>query len=75
MLNKEKMDSKLLKYLKLLILISFPVKINCLDIERCSSFVLCLLIIIFFLALIGNYSLKRKGYKKINETINLSTKL
>ena len=64
-----------LKYIKLIILISFPVKINCLDIEQCSSFILCLLFILFFLALLGNYSIKRKGYKKINDQIQLSTKL
>ena len=65
----------ILKYIKLIILISFPVKIKCLDIERCSSFILCLLFILFFLALLGNYSIKRKGYKKINDQIQLSTKL
>ena len=72
----EQLDKlSILKYIKLIILISFPVKIKCLDIEQCSSFILCLLLILFFLALLGNYSIKRKGYKKINEQIHLSTKL
>ena len=72
----EKLDKlSILKYIKLIILISFPVKIKCLDIEQCSSFILCLLFILFFLALLGNYSIKRKGYKKINDQIQLSTKL
>ncbi len=65
----------IIKYIKLIILLSFPVKIKCLDIEQCSSFILCLLFILFFLALLGNYSIKRKGYKKINDQIQLSTKL
>ena len=65
----------IIKYIKLIILLSFPVKIKCLDIEQCSSFILCLLFILFFLALLGNYSIKRKGYKKINDSIKLSTKL
>ena len=65
----------IIKYIKLIILLSFPVKIKCLDIEQCSSFILCLLFILFFLALLGNYNIKRKGYKKINEQIQLSTKL
>ena len=72
----EQLDKlSILKYIKLIILISFPVKIKCLDIEQCSSFILCLLFILFFLALLGNYSQKRKGYKKIQEQIHLSTKL
>ena len=65
----------ILKFIRLIILISFPVKINCLDVEQCSSFILCVLFILFFLALLGNYNIKRKGYKKINEQIQLSTKL
>ena len=65
----------IIKYIKLIILLSFPVKIKCLDIEQCSSFILCILFILFFLALLGNYSIKRKGYKKINDQIQLSTKL
>ena len=65
----------IIKYIKLIILLSFPVKIKCLDIEQCSSFILCLLFILFFLALLGNYSIKRKGYKKINDQIQLSSKL
>ena len=65
----------IIKNIKLIILLSFPVKIKCLDIEQCSSFILCLLFILFFLALLGNYSIKRKGYKKINDQIQLSTKL
>ena len=65
----------IIKYIKLIILLSFPVKIKCLDIEQCSSFILCLLFILFFLALLGNYRIKRKGYKKINDQIQLSTKL
>ena len=65
----------IIKCIKLIILLSFPVKIKCLDIEQCSSFILCLLFILFFLALLGNYSIKRKGYKKINDQIQLSTKL
>ena len=73
--NKSKKDSYLLNYIRILIIISFPVKIKCFDIEQCSSFILCLLFILFFLALLGNYSIKRKGYKKINDQIQLSTKL
>ena len=73
--NKSKKDSILYNYIKILIIISFPVKIKCFDIEQCSSIILCILFILFFLALLGNYSIKRKGYKKINETIKLSTKL
>ena len=65
----------ILKFIRLIILIYFPVKINCLDVEQCSSFILCVLFILFFLALLGNYNIKRKGYKKINEQIQLSTKL
>ena len=56
-------------------MISFPVKIKCFDIEQCSSFIICVLFILFILALLGNYSIKRKGYKKINDSIKLSTKL
>ena len=70
-LNKE----RIMKYIKILIIISFPVEIKCFDLEQCSSFILCVLFILFFLALLGNYSIKRKGYKKINDTINISTKL
>ena len=70
-LNKERIG----KYIKILILISFPLGIKCFDIEQCSSFILGVLFILFFLALLGNYSIKRKGYKKINETITISTKL
>ena len=69
------MDIRILNYMKLIILISFPIKIKCFDKEICSSFILCLLLILFILALLGNYSLKRKGYKKLNDTIKLSTKL
>ena len=73
--NKSKKDSYLLNYIRILIIISFPVKIKCFDIEQCSSFIICVLFILFFLALLGNYSIKRKGYKKINDQIQLSTKL
>ena len=73
--NKSKKDSYLLNYIRILIIISFPVKIKCFDIEQCSSFIICVLFILFFLALLGNYSIKRKGYKKINDSIKLSTKL
>ena len=69
------MDIRILNYMKLIILISFPIKIKCFDKEICYSFILCLLLILFILALLGNYSLKRKGYKKLNDTIKLSTKL
>ena len=74
-LNKSKNDIYLLNYIRILIMISFPVKIKCFDIEQCSSFIICVLFILFFLALLGNYSIKRKGYKKINDSIKLSTKL
>ena len=70
-LNKE----KIMKYIQIIILISFPIEIKCFDIEQCSSFILCVLFILFFLALLGNYSIKRKGYKKINDSITISTKL
>ena len=73
--NKSKKDSYLLNYIRILIIISFPAKIKCFDIEQCSSFIICVLFILFFLALLGNYSIKRKGYKKINDSIKLSTKL
>ena len=72
-LNKSKKD--LLNYIRILVMISFPVKIKCFDVEQCSSFIICVLFILFFLALLGNYSIKRKGYKKINDSIKLSTKL
>ena len=74
-LNKSKNDIYLLNYIRILIMISFPVKIKCFDIEQCSSFIICVLFILFILALLGNYSIKRKGYKKINDSIKLSTKL
>ena len=73
--NKSKKSIYLLNYIRILIMISFPVKIKCFDIEQCSSFIICVLFILFFLALLGNYSIKRKGYKKINDSIKLSTKL
>ena len=74
-LDKSKDDIRILNFIKLIILISFPVKIKCFDVEQCSSLILCVFFILFFLALLGNYSIKRKGYKKINDTIKLSTKL
>ena len=73
--NKSKKSIYLLNYIRILIMISFPVKIKCFDIEQCSSFIICVLFILIFLALLGNYSIKRKGYKKINDSIKLSTKL
>ena len=74
-LNKSKDDIRILNFIKLIILISFPVKIKCFDVEQCSSLILCVFFILFFLDILGNYSIKRKGYKKINDTIKLSTKL
>ena len=73
--NKSKKHIYLLNYIIILIIISFPVKIKCFDVEQCSSFIICVLFILFFLALLGNYSIKRKGYKKINDSIKISTKL
>ena len=69
------MDKRILNYMKLIILISFPIEIKCFDVEKCSSFILCLLLILFILALLGDYSLKRKGYKQLDDSIKLSTKL
>ena len=63
-------------YLTLLLLVSLPGKVKCFDIEKCSSFILYLIFILFFLALLGNYNIKRKGYQQINDgTIKNSTKL
>ena len=73
--NKSKKSIYLLNCIRILIMISFPVQIKCFDIEQCSSLIICVLFILFFLALLGNYSIKRKGYKKINDSIKLSTKL
>ena len=62
-------------YLTILLIISLPEKVNCLDIESCSSFILWVLFILLFLAILGNYSVKKKGYRQINDTIKNSTKL
>ena len=71
--QKIKLNQKLFYYINILIIVSFPLKIKCFDKEQCSSFILC---IIFISLCLGNYSLKKKGYKKINnETIKISTKL
>ena len=63
-------------YLILLLLISLPGKVKCFDIEKCSTFILYIIFILFFLAILGNYNIKKKGYQQINDgTIKNSTKL
>ena len=64
-----------LYYLTIILIISLPGKVKCFDIEQCSSFILYLLIILFFLALLGNYNIRKRGYLPINDTIQNSTKL
>ena len=73
--QKIKLNNILLYYINLIIFLSFPLKIKCFDKEQCSSFILCIIFISFFLACLGNYSLKKKGYKKIKDSIYLSTKI
>ena len=63
-------------YLILLLLISLPGKVKFFDIEKCSTFILYIIFILFFLAILGNYNIKKKGYQQINDgTIKNSTKL
>ncbi len=64
-----------LYYLTIILIISLPGKVKCFDIEQCSSFILYLLIILFFLALLGNYNIRKRGYIPINDKIQNSTKL
>ena len=64
-----------LYYLSIILIISLPGKVKCFDIESCSSFILWVLFILLFLAILGNYSVKKKGYRQINDTIKNSTKL
>ena len=64
-----------LYYFTILLIISLPGKVNCFDVEKCSSFILYLLFILFFLALLGNYNVKKRGYQKIDGSIQNSTKL
>ena len=62
-------------YLTIILFISLPEKVKCFDIEQCSSFLLYLLVILFILALLGNYNKRKRGYIPINDTIQNSTKL
>ena len=63
-------------YLTLILLVSLPGKVKCFDIEKCSSFILYIIFILFFLAILGNYNIKKRGYQQINDgTIKNSTKL
>ena len=64
-----------LYYLTIILIISLPAKVKCFDIEQCSKFILYLLFILFFLAILGNYNIKKKGYHQINDTIKNSIKL
>ena len=68
-------QKRFLYYLTILIALSLPGKVYCLDVEQCSSFILYILFILFFLALLGNYKIKRNGYMQINDKIKISTKL
>ena len=71
----EKRKKLYLYYFTFLLIISLPEKVKCFDIEECSSFIIYLLFILFFLAILGNYSKKKKGYQKIDDSIQNSTKL
>ena len=71
----KKINKSYLYLITMLLIISLPGKVKCFDIEQCSSFILYLLIILFILALLGNYNIKKKGYQQINDNIKNSTKL
>ena len=64
-----------LYYFTLLLIISLPGTVKCFDIEDCSSLILWILFILLFLAILGNYNIKKKGYEQINDTIKNSTRL
>ena len=74
-MDSQNNQKRFLYYLAILIALSLPGKVYCLDVEQCSSFILYILFVLFFLALLGNYKIKRDGYMQINDKIKSSTKL
>ena len=68
-------ENLIIYYLTVILFISLPGEVKCFDIEQFSSFILYLLVILFILALLGNYSKRKRGYMPINDTIQNSTKL
>ena len=71
----KKRNKAYLYFITMILIISLPGKVKCFDIEKCSSFILYVLFISFFLALLGNYNIKKKGYHQIDGIIQNSTKL
>ena len=71
----DKMNNLSFYFFFIMLIFLLPSKVKCFDIEEGSSICLYIIFIVFILALLGQYSIKKKGYNLVNEKIKISTKL